>query len=180
MEKIGLDYSKVVKNFVFVEREYVSLLETMEPIYEELERIKPKLVVFDSLASINYKIISDPFAENEEGDDRSGAGLSVVQVSEKVIPVRAKIGQLIRRDISEIIKTLKSLECVSFLISELSDEGKLSRDGHSDYLCDGIIVFETILLDTISRNIKIPKMRETKTIIGNKSFDINDNGLIIG
>ncbi|MFA6049249.1 MAG: ATPase domain-containing protein [Candidatus Micrarchaeia archaeon] len=84
--------------------------------------------------------------------------------------------------IHHLIRFLKSLEnTTSLLISDVdANSNNLSKDGISEFLCDGVIMLSALsVADTLNRTIEVKKMRYTKMQGGIRSCEITDTGITV-
>ncbi len=87
-----------------------------------------------------------------------------------------------RYAVSHILEELKKLDATVVLISEAAeaDNNNYTRDGVSEYLCDGIFNLHYLGIGgSQSRTLEIPKMRLTKQQDGYYPYKITDKGIII-
>lgn len=80
-----------------------------------------------------------------------------------------------------IIKHLKETGLTSILTSELLKEQKgLSRDGVSEFVCDGVIIMEKeVVGKRVERVLRVEKMRNTKIDGGNYHMEISSKGIVV-
>lgn len=77
-----------------------------------------------------------------------------------------------------VLSGMKGTGITSLFVSELGPEGGLSRDGVSEYVCDGVIKLSTREIGgEVERIGQVKKMRATKIDPNKHSIEISDNGI---
>jgi circadian clock protein KaiC len=85
----------------------------------------------------------------------------------------------IKRFIYRFVSLLKDANMTSILISQTS-EGQLSRDGVSEFICDGIVlIHHESLGGEFSRSLTVRKMREVKNDEDIHPVEIGKIGLVV-
>ena len=129
---------------------------TINEIIDIVKRNKIKRLVIDSLSTLTF-ITPTTYVDITEVNDF-----------------------IIKRFIYSFIAELRNLDgIVTLLISQTTD-GQLSRDGVSEFLCDGIIhlIYESIG-GPFSRSLHVRKMREVNHDEDIHPLEINKTGLIV-
>jgi len=88
----------------------------------------------------------------------------------------------IKRAIYRLIKKLQKYSNVTKILISETEEGseKLSKDGVSEFLCDGVIKIDYKTLGgEYSRQLKVRKMRSTRNIPDVFPLEINSKGIFI-
>ena len=88
----------------------------------------------------------------------------------------------IKRAIYRLIKKLQKYPKITKILISETEEGseKLSKDGVSEFLCDGVIKIDYMSMGgDYSRQLKIRKMRSTKNNPDLFPLEINSKGLIV-
>jgi len=150
----GLDLQKLIKNgslkLLHIDIERFDIKD----IIREVKKGKYQRLVIDSLSAI----ISHPVA------------LEDVDVSyvlrdrlDRLLPSPLHMEVATRLLVNKIVSEIKGLDCTSIIISELVEGvGGLSRDTVSEFLVDGVITLQYVMVGIeSSRNLMIRKMRAT-------------------
>ncbi len=164
--QFGWDLKKMREklNIYFIQSEYkITGANILGPILNAINRSDAKRVVLDSISSfidfyLPQIIKSQPYL------GQTGSGVAI------------------RYAVSHIMEELKKIDATIILVSELSDTDsqRYSRDGVSEYLCDGIINLHFLGIGGEQyRNLEIPKMRLTKQENGYFPYDITKRGIKI-
>jgi KaiC/GvpD/RAD55 family RecA-like ATPase len=84
-----------------------------------------------------------------------------------------------RESMHHLIRKIRELKTTTLLISELpKGSGSLSRDGISEFICDGVLLFSIDHTKSSSyRKIRVEKMRHTKIDGGEKFLWFTEKGL---
>jgi KaiC/GvpD/RAD55 family RecA-like ATPase len=84
-----------------------------------------------------------------------------------------------RESLHRFVRKVRDLKTTTLLISELPKGSEwLSRDGISEFVCDGIIILSSERVkDKTFRKIRVEKMRHTKIDRGEKFLNFTDKGL---
>lgn len=85
----------------------------------------------------------------------------------------------VRPDIYNFAFNLRKMGVTTLLITDIVEgEPGLSKDGYSEFLCDGVIKLEAAALgEELQRNIRVVKMRETTIDGGLHTLEIDDKGI---
>lgn len=136
--KIRKQEEKGMINFWSIDFEELKT-NTIHRILDYVERNNIKRLVVDSLSTLSF-----------------------------VTPaISAKISDItdlsVKRYIYSFIRNIRTLSNTSTLLIAQADEGKFSRDGVSEFICDGIIyiTYES-MGGAFSRSLLVRKMREVK------------------
>ena len=80
----------------------------------------------------------------------------------------------------QFLGDMQTLPCTTLLISQTTDSSALSRDGVSEFVCDGVVnvVFES-LGGQFSRNLLVRKMRRTDHDEDIHPLEIGPKGLVV-
>ncbi|MCD6477441.1 MAG: AAA family ATPase [Candidatus Aenigmarchaeota archaeon] len=159
--------------------------------FEELpEEIKADAAVFgwdfEKYEKSGKLIISyrDPFQTTDvttrlENEIKQSKVTRVVIDSTSLLGMYFKDAHDIRRELYKLVKALKTSGATSVLTAEIPQEdGKISRFGVEEYVVDGVIVLNFILMGPESgRSLVIRKMRRTKHNEEIHPIKIDKNGL---
>ena len=152
--QFGIDINTQSKNNLWFTLSY-PLFTKKEPeitkdILKMIKEHKIKRIVIDSIVDVSEdatfaKLGYDPEFKN----------------------MKIETSFLIRLYLGSLLSQLKQLQATSLVISASGDNpSTISKDGISEYLCDGIIKLEYESLGDYSKSLRIRKMRRT---------NINDN-----
>lgn len=178
-EQFGWDITKMEKaNMLSIvrvplDREKVRIFDMIE---DEVERVKAKRLVFDSLATFAINI--DQFSIPLTFDDEI---TKVLGISEALSQSVFYTGSSEKRITFLVINHLSKLGTTNIIITdETSGSAQLTVDGVSEYVSDGLVNLKTLAIgDTMSRTLEIKKMRSTKVDGGIKSYEINSKGIVV-
>ena len=175
----GWDIEKLEKDNMLaiikvpLDREKIRVFDMLQI---EMDRIKAKRLVFDSLATfaINVEQFSIPLAFDDEinkilkAQKVNGEGIYYSGSSEKRITFL-------------VINHLSQLGTTNLIITDqTSGVSQLTMDGVSEYVCDGLINLKALAIgDTVSRTMEVRKMRSTKTDGGIKTYEIARDGIVL-
>ena len=191
-KQLGMDFDKLEQEgkitFVHVpltKRKF----ELFYNIEDAVKKINAKRLVFDSLPSfvINMDLFTIPAAY-------AGAVASTVTTSRDLIATNSSAlaaspkqesdkvvykGDEDKRLISIIIDQLRHMETTNLIVTFASDDpGKISMDGVSEYVCDGVIKLDKAAVgEVLNRILELVKMRETKIDGLKHNFDLGENGI---
>ncbi len=139
-------------------------------ISDAVNETNAKRVVFDNVATYTTSLgrfvsLWDESLEASEG----GRPDKQSELGEKVV-------------VYSIIEQLKSIGRTCLVITHADESGaKLTSDGISEYLCDGIIKFDIVELGREpTRIVKVTKMRQTENVLELREFRITKQGIEIG
>jgi circadian clock protein KaiC len=136
--------------------------EFANKIISEAKRIKAKRVVIDNLAllALNPLFNTDTrkFSLAYDG--------------------KIKIASTAEQFIYNLITILKNLESTTIYITSPGDDSKVTSDGISEYICDGVIHLDIRSLGKSSlRTIEASKMRRSNLLGGIRGFKITSTGI---
>ncbi|MCL5427637.1 MAG: hypothetical protein M1321_00430 [Candidatus Marsarchaeota archaeon] len=137
-------------------------------ISKAVEGVKAERIVFDNIATYvvslgRYVSLWDEMFKAPEADKKENS-----LTDDKAA-------------VYSIIEQLKSLGRTCLVITHGDASGaRISSDGMSEYLCDGIIKIDIVELGREpTRIIKVAKMRQTKNILQLREFEITQRGIEI-
>jgi circadian clock protein KaiC len=149
----------------------------MEAIEEKAKRIKAQRMVIDSLSALNFnaKMFDLPL-ENQPDPTGTIDRRKVLKVA----------GFAPFEDLHQftylMIERVEELGATTMFITDSpQDSSALTKDGVSEFVCDGVIQMQ--LHDTsenISRTLTVKKMRGGPIVPGMKSLKFQKNGVEIG
>lgn len=145
--------------------------DVLQKIYDSFVNLNPERMVIDSLTTL-----SDAMLVSGVGKD---SAFSFVQVAESVTPVPRTEQIVAKTLLYQLVAKLKLFDSTVLMTSELP-EGlkKLSADGVSEFIADGVIVLRYMGVGTAGfRSAQIRKMRYTDHQKGNLSYEIGREGL---
>lgn len=143
----------------------------MNYLKDEVAAKKAKRLVVDSLSllSVYTNILEDP--EHVQLMDLS------VDVSSK-IPLDPL--QLRSQTIYHLISKIKSLCTTSLIIVEQTEPDRLTKDGVSEFACDGMVILKKIMIGRdVMRSVIVEKMRETSINAGGHLMEFGPNGIVV-
>src|SRR3989344_3851106 len=86
----------------------------------------------------------------------------------------------IKRFMYNFVSDIKSSNATALLISQAAEEKKLSNDGVSEFVCDGVVHFRFETLGgPYSRSLLVRKMREVKNDEDIHPLEISSKGIIV-
>jgi KaiC/GvpD/RAD55 family RecA-like ATPase len=147
-----------------------------DKIREEVKRIKAERVVFDSLASFSINI--DQFDVPLVYDEEITKVLNSSNMSDKELFYSGGSEQ---RTTYLTINHLSKLGTTNVIITDrVEGENKLTVDGVSEFVCDGVIQFDIADLGGgASRILKVLKIRGTHNSLDFHNFEITDRGIVV-
>ena len=143
----------------------------MKYLKDEVAAKKAKRLVIDSLSllSVYTNILEDP--EHIKLMDLS------VDLSSK-IPVDPI--QLRSQTIYHLLGRIKDMGTTNLLTVEQTEPDRLTKDGVSEFACDGLLILKKIMIGKdVMRSIIVEKMRETSINAGTHSMDFGPNGIVV-
>lgn len=172
-------------------------LNLFKLIEKKVEEYNIKRIVFDSLSSFMFNInqfnIQLPNIDNlsmlskekieyleEDIGTRSAAVPEAVQRL-KPDPMHYDIVSK-KRIVYLVLKELSTLGTTNIIITSEAYEGKgkLTVDGVSEFVSDGLIRLEALDLGGgPSRTVKVLKFRQTKNSLETHNFEITDKGIVV-
>jgi len=164
----GLEKKGMVR-LINVDKERVFYLER---ILEEIKNsFNPKRIVIDSLTF--YYTYGMVYTLTREYMKSKGS-----MATEKALKYASDLA--VRSTIFNLVSRLKNLGYTALLISE-GDEKRLSKDGVSEFISDGIILIQYLsIASEIFSNIEVKKLRKTPHKKGIYPVYIRKNGIEIG
>ncbi|MFH1752017.1 MAG: ATPase domain-containing protein [archaeon] len=169
MKQFGWDAEKA-KNLV-IKCVNPSSGDTVSLLKDDLTKIKPLILVVDSLASI----VSNPISPEEISE------MGMVKLVKQIIPVPLDVQNINRLIVKRILDEVKKSGVTGLLTNELvENQPGLSRDTISEFMSDGVIVtMDTGIAGERSVSMSIRKMRWTKIDKSYRSLEIGDKGLVV-
>ncbi len=170
----GMDFDAVEKEgritFLRIPKGNVRF-NLFQMISDAVNRTGAKRIVFDNVAT--YMVSLGRFVALWDET------LSDVNEKARNMQIKDADGQMI---VYSIIEQLKSLGRTCIVITHGDESGaKLTSDGISEYLCDGIVKLDIVELGREpTRIIKVTKMRQTKNTLELREFEITDRGIEVG
>ncbi len=156
-----------------LDREKIRIFDMVQT---EVDRIKAKRVIFDSLAAfaINIDQFTVPLAFDDEITRVLGRSKSIQEGIYYTGNSEKRITYL-------TLSQLGKLGTTNVIITDaISDGNMLTVDGVSEYVCDGLIALKSLAIgETLSRTMDIKKMRCTKIYGGIKSYEIGEKGIAL-
>ncbi|MCX6695791.1 MAG: DUF2075 domain-containing protein [Candidatus Altiarchaeota archaeon] len=140
----------------------------MTYLRDEVESKKAKRVVIDSLTllSVYSNVLDDP--------THDWNGISKDELVKRTVD----ISQLRSQTIYHLVSQIKSLGTTNVIIVEQTEPDRITKDGVSEFACDGLIVLKKIVMGKeIMRSMIVEKMRETNVNAGIHLMDFIQNGL---
>lgn len=141
-----------------------------DQIRQEVEEKKISVLVIDSLTALqDYPVM---LYEAERQASKVLKGRTISEMHEESI----------RRILTHsFIQSIRNLNVTGFVITDpLADSNKLSSDGVSEFLCDGIfLLFYLNIANDDNRNFEVRKMRWTRHRKGTLSLSLSEKGFSI-
>jgi len=159
-----------------IDRLTIDVFTEIEAIANE---VKAKRVVIDSLAvfAVNYEMYSIPLSVATEQMEAQYRSIKHQDVTPTSITGKTNTKD---RLIYLFLRKLKNLGATSLVITDAPQDGsQITRDGVSEFACDGVIQLHSYEREDSMYTLNINKMRMTKHKRGIYSFDINEQGVII-
>jgi KaiC/GvpD/RAD55 family RecA-like ATPase len=143
-------------------------------IFESVEKIHAKRMVFDSLATLN--IILGRFVSLWDYETSSAASSNLEKMRSSNIN---SFDMMVIAN--SIIEQLRPIGTTTLLITYGSENpGSMAYDEASEFLCDGIIDFYNLPIGIkYSRSMRIGKMRSTNNSQYIHEFRITDKGIVV-
>ena len=157
--RFGWDFDDTVE---VVEAPPYNFDDILDIIGRSIKNTNAKRFVLDSTSTLALYLSSPRWSVAP----KTGAGL--------ILPNTAEI----KRKLYELVHFLKDSNVTSILTSEVVEENKLSRYGVEEFVSDGVISLQRVLLGNMGqRMMAIEKMRETKFNYALYDFEITDKGI---
>ncbi len=155
---------------------YFDVIETdnfLEKIYDLYTSFQPQRVVIDSLTTLADSLLVSGLESQKD--------YSLVRIAESVSPIPRSERIIAKNLLYHLMKKLRLFNSTILLTSELPEgENKLSADGISEFICDGVIIFKSLAVgETMNRTLQIKKMRYTNIEGGIKSYNLSQDGIMI-
>ena len=171
--ELGLDFDKLktTVSFIIIPPDAIDL-NLLEDCEDVINKLKAKRLVIDSLAILSVN--SKSYALTPKNVPEKYAG---------VVGKNALKPGVTERDMQHFIyvllNQLKSFGTTNLVITDgIESSSFITRDGVSEFACDGVILLRAVLGDEAFRTLSIIKMRTTKQQAGLINFRI-DNGIIV-
>ncbi|MCK5107605.1 MAG: hypothetical protein KAQ83_02680, partial [Nanoarchaeota archaeon] len=152
--------------------------------FEELEKNEKVRIMCIPVKELKEKTIVEIFNFIRENDIKRLVIDSVSSLAINIPSTYTKVTDInefyVKRFIYNFINDLNDLIGVTTLLITQTIEGQLSRDGVSEFACDGIILinYESIGGE-YSRHLTIRKMRETKNDADIHPLEISNKGIVV-
>ena len=181
-KKVGLNLEPLIEekklkimyiNLGSFEQSLVDVDDLMNTIKDEVNEIKAKRLVIDSLSSLINIFTLGHIGKKMKSD--------VIEIGDtKLIPLIINEKPIIRTIVWNVLNELKKTGCTCLVTSETPSESKwFSRDTISEFIVDGVISLHWIPGEESFRTLTIPKMRETKQGSEIYSMEITNKGIVI-
>lgn len=156
-------------------------------IQESRDKISAKRLVFDSLAT--FAVNLDLFTLPQAYSGNVASSVSIVSKSDDLgkgwdeegtssAPDKRTVYNHQKSIIYLIIETLRELGTTNLLITFSGDNNRISVDGISEFVCDGIIeLYNELIGSKHIRTLSIRKMRNTNHSPHIHDFEISDSGI---
>ena len=171
--QFGWDLEKLEKdNLLLVKHIKLSNIEeTIKDIEKLSSKIKAQRIVIDSISTLFELTAMYQEVYQNIYDNKPTAPFSSSQ---------SKIGA-IKKSIYSVLDKLKELNATVLTTSEaVIGSDNISRDGISEFICDGIIHLNRVSMgQTVTRTIEVKKMRQTKIDGGIHFFTFEKSGILI-
>lgn len=169
--QFGWDFERLEKkNMVRIESIKLSSIdETLKFIKTAASEIKAERIVIDSISTLfeltaMYQEIYHRIYESKPMNPFTSS--------------QSKVGS-VKKNIYTIFNKLRGLNCTILSISEaVIGSDNISRDGISEFVCDGIIFLNSVSMgQSVTRTVEIKKMRQTELDGGVHFFDFDKDGI---
>ncbi|MBN2126927.1 MAG: hypothetical protein JW703_00880, partial [Candidatus Diapherotrites archaeon] len=134
---------------------------------------QPTRVVIDSLTTLSDSLLVSGLESQKD--------YSLVRIAESVSPIPRSERIVSKNLLYHLMKKLRLFNSTILLTSELpEDEKKLSADGISEFICDGVMLFEYLSVgESVFRNMRVRKMRYTSHEKGSLPYSLGKDGVEI-
>lgn len=178
--EFGWDLKKLEKEKKIVIKNIQT--ETLGAMYEGMKKLiddfKPKRLAVDSLSTFSlyaHQIQKLTTLEKAPTEQR-------IFFNDKIINIPVEWdGVIIRRLVLDLVRELQINNITSLLTSEVEDDAKkYSKDGISEFVCDGVISLKKITIGSqAERTLQVAKMRRTSINSGIFSMNFTKSGIEI-
>ena len=167
------DFEKLEKeNLLLIKRMKLSNIdETIKDIEKLASKINAKRIVIDSISTLFELTAMYQEVYQNIYDNKPTAPFSSSQ---------SRTGS-IKKSIYSILDKLKELNATVLTTSEaVIGSDSISRDGISEFVCDGIIHLNRVSMgQTVTRTIEVKKMRQTNVDGGVHFFTFGKSGITV-
>lgn len=175
-KRLGMDFEPLEKagKVVFIELPYDgNKFGFLKMIDEKVHNIGAKRLVFDNLATLNIRLGKYVSLWGNEADTVAN------QSSQKAEAAVESVDKM--KVAHSIIEQIRVMGTTALLITfGNEDQGKITTDEASEFLCDGIIqLFNLPIGIRYERSLRIGKMRSTKHSPYIHAFEIGERGIVV-
>ena len=159
---------------------YLSLGENLEDIIQQGEEFGWEIeeaIENDMLEvrEVKPRNFGDEVCEYEIGNDQVER-----LVVDSITPVTDSKPEKARVILHDIITGIKDIGLTTLFISETGQDNQLSRDGVSEYVCDGVLRLNAKSMGSgMERTLNVVKLRSTDIDGGIHSLEISKNGITV-
>lgn len=146
----------------------------LQRIEEIVKEFKPKRIVIDSVTTLTDSMMMAELQKDQ--------AFSIVKIADNVSPV-PRTEQIVTKIILyNLLGKFKEFDSTILMTSELhEDSKKLSADGVSEFVADGVLTLENLVVGQNSfRTVRIRKMRYCEHDMGALSYEMTKTGIEIG
>lgn len=160
---------------------YISLEEIEEDLKEQAKQFGWDLEKAEEegkleIQSIKPRDFKDRFSRRRFED--KGIERMVVDSITPLTELRIDSKTSSRSFLHKTLSGVKKAGITTIFVSEIGENGGLSRDGVSEYVCDGVIKLDSKSIGSgVERTLAVVKMRSTEIDGGIKSLEFTENGI---
>lgn len=152
----------------------------LQKMANSIEQFKPQRIAIDSLTTMTDALLVSSLTEE--------TAFTLVQIAETVSPIPRTEQVITKGVLFKLIQRIKQYKITTLLTSELHEDlNRLSADGVSEFICDGVILLSYSSLGTnVFRTLNIRKMRYTdhaKTPMtiefGKKGIEVKEEEIVL-
>jgi KaiC/GvpD/RAD55 family RecA-like ATPase len=147
--------------------------DSIQTIFDKARAIKAKRLVIDSFTSLSINAPVYELAKEMVKKDTF--------YKTQVITSAIDNDNLKKNFIYQFVSDIRDIPITSIILEEApSDLGKLSTEGVTEFVVDGVILLKkTTIGEEINRTIHIEKMRMTNLTVAMKEFELCDKGFVV-
>ena len=143
----------------------------LQRIEEVVKDFKPKRIVIDSVTTLTDSMMMSELQKDQ--------AFSMVKIADNVSPVPRTEQIMTKIILYNLLGKFKEFDSTILMTSELhEDSKKLSADGVSEFVADGVITLEYISVGSnVFRTMRIRKMRYTDHEKASLNYDLGAQGV---
>ncbi len=146
----------------------------IQRIEELVKTFNPKRIVVDSLTTLTDSMMMSELQKD--------VGISLIKIADTVSPIQRTEQIMTKIILYDLVNNLKGYNATVLLTSELPDGlQRLSADGVTEFVTDGVILLEYISLgNDVLRTMRVRKMRYTDHEKSSMNYELGAGGVKIG